>query len=110
MSTAEGVPALFFKFGYTLGSDEHKLFKQWLTEHYHAPSDDLSQQPVDRVGAARFIAFLTAMTRAVADAPERPRWNDDSFFRRQLGRVGHVLELAAATLPEQGATRFDAVR
>ncbi|RKH15791.1 M20/M25/M40 family metallo-hydrolase [Corallococcus sp. CA047B] len=78
----EGVPALFFKFGYTLGSDEHKLFKQWLTEHYHAPSDDLSQQPVDREGAARFIAFLTAMTRAVADAPERPRWNDDSFFRR----------------------------
>ncbi|RYZ38568.1 MAG: M20/M25/M40 family metallo-hydrolase [Myxococcaceae bacterium] len=77
----EGVPALSFKFGYTPGSEEQKVFKQWLAERYHAPSDDVSQ-PVDREGAARFIAFLTAMTRTVADAPERPRWNDDSFFRR----------------------------
>ncbi|MCY1033796.1 M20/M25/M40 family metallo-hydrolase [Corallococcus sp. BB11-1] len=78
----EGVPALFFKFGYTPDSNEHKLFKQWLAEHYHAPSDDVAQQPVDREGAARFITFLTAMTNAVADAPDRPRWNDDSFFLR----------------------------
>ncbi|WP_404362248.1 M28 family metallopeptidase [Corallococcus coralloides] len=78
----EGVPALFFKFGYTPGSEEQKVFKQWLTERYHAPSDDLTQQPVDHEGAARFITFLTAMTNAVADAPGRPYWNDDSFFRR----------------------------
>ncbi|TSC26064.1 M28 family metallopeptidase [Corallococcus sp. Z5C101001] len=78
----EGVPALFFKFGYTPGSQEQKVLKQWLTERYHAPSDDLSQQPVDHEGAARFIEFLTAMTNAVADAPGRPQWNDDSFFRR----------------------------
>ncbi|NNB99957.1 M20/M25/M40 family metallo-hydrolase [Corallococcus exiguus] len=78
----EGVPALFFKFGYTPGSEEQKVFKQWLAERYHAPSDDLSQQPVDHEGAARFITFLTALTNAVADAPGRPYWNDDSFFRR----------------------------
>ncbi|AFE05438.1 hypothetical protein COCOR_03796 [Corallococcus coralloides DSM 2259] len=78
----EGVPALFFKFGYTPDSEEQKVFKQWLTERYHAPSDDLSQQPVDHEGAARFITFLTALTNAVADAPGRPYWNDDSFFRR----------------------------
>jgi hypothetical protein len=78
----EGVPALFFKFGYTQGSQEQKIFKQWQAQRYHAPSDDLAQQPVDVEGAARFIQFLTAMTNAVADAPERPRWNDDSFFRR----------------------------
>ncbi|GMU05995.1 M28 family metallopeptidase [Corallococcus caeni] len=78
----EGVPALFFKFGYTPGSEEQKVFKQWLAERYHAPSDDLAQQPVDHEGAARFITFLTALTNAVADAPRRPYWNDDSFFRR----------------------------
>ncbi|QAT85209.1 M28 family peptidase [Corallococcus coralloides] len=78
----EGVPALFFKFGYTPDSEEQKVFKQWLAERYHAPSDDLSQQPVDHAGAARFITFLTALTNAVADAPGRPYWNDDSFFRR----------------------------
>ncbi|RKH96613.1 M28 family metallopeptidase [Corallococcus sp. AB038B] len=78
----EGVPALFFKFGYTPDSEEQKVFKQWLAERYHAPSDDLAQQPVDHEGAARFITFLTTLTNAVADAPGRPYWNDDSFFRR----------------------------
>ncbi|MCY1047331.1 M20/M25/M40 family metallo-hydrolase [Corallococcus sp. bb12-1] len=92
----EGVPALFFKFGYTPGSEEQKLFKQWLAEHYHAPSDDLSQQPVDREGAARFITFLTAMTRAVADAPDRPRWNDDSFFRRFAKPAAEPAKVPAA--------------
>ena len=77
----EGVPAMAFKFGYTPGSPEQKIIKQWLNDRYHAPSDDVSQ-PVDREGAARFITFMTGMTLAVADAPERPRWNDDSFFRR----------------------------
>ena len=78
----EGVPALFFKFGYTPGSEEQKVFNQWLSERYHAPSDDLAQQPVDHGGAARFITFLTALTNAVAGVPGRPCWNDDSFFRR----------------------------
>ncbi|MBU8900392.1 M20/M25/M40 family metallo-hydrolase [Corallococcus sp. M34] len=77
----EGIPALAFKFGYEPGSTAERLMKQWFPERYHAPSDDV-RQPVDREGAARFVQFLSALTRAVADAAERPRWNDDSFFRR----------------------------
>jgi len=85
----KGVPALSFKFGYTPGSPEERAFKGWYTRHYHAPSDDL-RQPIDKDAAVRFVKLLTELTRTVANAPERPRWNDTSFFRR----------FARATTPE----------
>ena len=77
----EGIPALAFKFGYRKGSKEERLHKEWFAKRYHAPGDDLSQ-PVDREGAARFVSLLADLTSRVADAPERPSWNEDSFFRR----------------------------
>jgi hypothetical protein len=77
----EGVPALSFRFGYRKGSKEERLHKEWFAKRYHAPGDDLSQ-PVDREGAARFVSLLADLTSRVADAPERPSWNKDSFFRR----------------------------
>jgi hypothetical protein len=77
----QGVPAMAFKFGYEPGSTAERVMKQWFPERYHGPADDLSQ-PVDKEGAAKFVQLLTDLARTVADAPERPRWNDDSFFRR----------------------------
>ncbi|MCP3142351.1 M28 family metallopeptidase [Pyxidicoccus xibeiensis] len=77
----QGVPALSFKFGYVPGTPEERVFKAWYTERYHAPSDDLAQ-PMDKQGAVEFVRMLSDLTRTVADAPERPRWNPDSFFRR----------------------------
>ncbi|MFL5355998.1 M28 family metallopeptidase [Archangium sp.] len=77
----EGVPALAFKFGFEPGSKEEQLQKQWYRERYHGPSDDLSQ-PVNKEGAAKFVKMLAGLARTVADAPERPHWNDTSFFRR----------------------------
>lgn len=77
----KGVPALAFKFGYVKGSEEEKIFKAWLKERYHAPSDDLNQ-PVDRTAAARFNRVLVDLTARVANAGERPRWNETSFFKR----------------------------
>ncbi len=76
-----GVPALAFKVGYRKGSAQEKAHKEWYQKRYHAPSDDLAQ-PVDREAAARFVRLLTDLTQRVADAPERPQWNADSFFRR----------------------------
>ncbi|MFY0563780.1 M28 family peptidase [Archangium lansingense] len=77
----EGVPAMSFRFGYRKGSKEERLHKEWHAKRYHAPGDDLSQ-PVEREGAARFVSLLADLTSRVADAPERPSWNKDSFFRR----------------------------
>ncbi|MGB7124064.1 MAG: M28 family metallopeptidase [Thermoplasmata archaeon] len=77
----KGVPALAFKFSYLPGTPEETLFKAWLTERYHAPSDDL-EQPVDLPAAARFNAILERLILRVADADDRPRWKPESFFNR----------------------------
>ncbi|MCE9667891.1 M28 family metallopeptidase [Myxococcus stipitatus] len=77
----KGVPALSFKFGYVPGSPEERASTAWRLRHYHAPSDDL-RQPMDREAAAKFVQVLADLSLTVANAPERPRWNDSSFFRR----------------------------
>lgn len=76
-----GVPSLSMKVGFVLGSKEHQIQKDWLTNRYHAPSDDLSQ-PVDLKSAADYNRLLLALAEAVADNATRPQWKPDSFFRR----------------------------
>jgi Zn-dependent M28 family amino/carboxypeptidase len=77
----EGVPSLYFKFGFAKGSPEERLQKEWLERRYHAPSDDAAQQ-VDLAAAARFNRLIAALARRVADRTTRPAWNPNSFFRR----------------------------
>jgi Zn-dependent M28 family amino/carboxypeptidase len=77
----QGVPAVFFKFGYEEGSAEEKLQKEWLKNRYHAPSDD-TRQPVDLEGAAKLNEIIAALTEQVANAEARPAWKDTSFFKR----------------------------
>lgn len=76
-----GVPALALKFATPTGSGEAAAAKTWLTDRYHAPSDDLGQ-PVDRAASAKFNLFLADLIARVANAQERPSWNADSFFKR----------------------------
>jgi Zn-dependent M28 family amino/carboxypeptidase len=76
-----GVPALAFKFGYEFGSPEEKTRKDWVRDRYHKPSDDLNQ-PVDKEAAAKFDRVIASLLTRVANAPERPSWNGDSFFKR----------------------------
>jgi Zn-dependent M28 family amino/carboxypeptidase len=76
-----GIPALAMKVGYEQGSPDAKLYKDWLTQRYHAPSDD-TNQPVDLQSAAAFEAIVRGLTIAVANRAERPQWKSDSFFRR----------------------------
>ena len=76
-----GIPALAMKVGYEQGSPDAKLYKDWLTQRYHAPSDD-TNQPVDLQSAAAFEEIVRGVTIAVANRPERPQWKSNSFFRR----------------------------
>lgn len=76
-----GIPALFFSVGFEKGSKEAATAKKWLTERYHAPSDD-PQQPVDLKAAEDFNELVLSLIEAVANRPDRPKWNKDSFFRR----------------------------
>ena len=77
----QGVPALALKVGYAPDSPDAKTHAAWTKERYHAPSDDL-QQPIDRAAAVTFNDLLLRLTTAVANQPQRPRWNDASFFKR----------------------------
>jgi hypothetical protein len=77
----EGVPALAFKFGFGKDDPEAAIERQWRSTRYHAPSDDLSQ-PVAREDAIRLHDFVGELALRVANAPERPTWGRQSFFRR----------------------------
>jgi Zn-dependent M28 family amino/carboxypeptidase len=61
--------------------DQQKIFKDWLTNRYHAPSDD-TNQPVDLKAAAIYEEFTRRLLLETANTTARPQWNSNSFFRR----------------------------
>lgn len=77
----QGIPSVAMSVGYRPGTPEATTHKQWLTQRYHAPSDDVNQ-PVDLEAAGKFEDIVEALAVKVADAPQRPQWENDSFFRR----------------------------
>ena len=76
-----GVPALAFKFGYEVGSNDEKSRRGWVRDVYHKPNDDL-KQPVDLEAAAKFNRVILNLLQRVANDSARPRWKDESFFKR----------------------------
>jgi Peptidase family M28 len=76
-----GVPSLALKVGFAKGSPEERTAKKWLTERYHAPSDDLNQ-PVDERAAGEFDVLVARLLERVANRDARPLWKESSFFKR----------------------------
>jgi Zn-dependent M28 family amino/carboxypeptidase len=76
-----GIPSLNMEIGYDLGSPQQQIFKDWLANHYHAPSDDASQ-PINLSAAALYEEIMRKLLVAVANSDARPQWKADSFFRR----------------------------
>ncbi len=77
----QGIPSVAMSVGFKPGSPEAATHKKWLTERYHAPSDDVNQ-PVDLAAAGKFEDIVQELAIKVADDSQRPQWNNDSFFRR----------------------------
>jgi len=77
----KGVPSIMMGMGVEKGSPEEKIFNEWLTTRYHAPSDD-ANQPVDLQAAALYEEIVRRLLIETANTPAAPRWNADSFFRR----------------------------
>lgn len=73
----KGIPALFLTTGFGAGGEQ--AWKTYLAEHYHQPSDDLSQ-PFNWEAAARFARINYLMVREIADGPARPRWYEGDYF------------------------------
>lgn len=69
------------KVGFEQGSPQQAIFKNWLTQRYHAPSDDL-EQSVDLAAAGKYEQIIDALMIHLADRADRPQWKQDSFFRR----------------------------
>jgi Zn-dependent M28 family amino/carboxypeptidase len=76
-----GIPGLAMQVSFEKGSPEQKIFKDWLTQRYHAPSDDL-EQPVDLSAAAKYEEIVRSLMVRVANDDQRPQWKQNSFFRR----------------------------
>jgi Zn-dependent M28 family amino/carboxypeptidase len=77
----QGVPAAAFKFGFAAGTPAAEIERAWRESRYHAPSDDISQ-PVFREDEIRLHDYIAALALQIANADQRPRWNENSFFRR----------------------------
>ena len=76
-----GIPSVIMDVFYEPNSPEATIFKDWLTQRYHAPSDDVNQ-PVDLQSAARYEELVRRLLVDTANSAERPQWKADSFFRR----------------------------
>lgn len=78
-----GIPALAFKFGFAAGTPEAELDRAFRADHYHRPSDDMSARiyPDDEI---RLHDFIIGIALRVANADDRPRWNDGSRFARPV--------------------------
>jgi len=63
------------------GSPELQIFKDWRTQRYHAPSDDV-HQPVDLEAAARYEEIVRRLLVDAANTTAPARWKPDSFFPR----------------------------
>lgn len=77
----QGVPSLFLKYGFKLGTPEAEAEKTWRANIYHSPQDGLDQ-PVMKAEGVKMTDYYTALARRIANAAARPTWNDDSYFRR----------------------------
>jgi len=73
----QGIPAVFLATGFANGGEAATRF--FLKNHYHKPSDDLSQ-PIRYDMGAKFARLNYAITRELADGDAKPSWNKDDFF------------------------------
>ena len=76
-----GIPSVIVSIAAEPGSPEQKIPKDWLTQRYHAPSDDLDQ-PVDIAAPTKDEEIIRALLINVVNDDHRPQWKPASFFRR----------------------------
>jgi hypothetical protein len=84
----EGVPAVYAFVGTDTGNpaiDGEKILRDWMAGIYHKPTDDMRQEMDFQAGAdyARLPFLIGAL---IANAPERPRWNEGDFLGEKFAR------------------------
>lgn len=82
-----GVPAVSLGEGFHAKNpavDGKKLSDEYVRLHYHAPSDDMSQQ-FDFDAAVEYMQINFLVGYDIAQAPQRPAWNMNDFFGKTFG-------------------------
>lgn len=78
----QGVPAIMLATGTDSVDGKGKGLEQlnaFLRTHYHQPSDELNRD-IDFAAGAKFAEVNYYILKAIADATERPTWNEGDFF------------------------------
>jgi Peptidase family M28 len=77
MFVRRGVPAVLLMTGYANGGKAK--WDAYLAKTYHSPQDDLTQK-IDWNAGARYALLNYRISRAMADAPQRPMWLKGDYF------------------------------
>jgi len=77
MFVRRGVPAVLLMTGYANGGKAN--WDAYLAKTYHSPQDDLTQK-IDWDAGARYALLNYRISRAMADAPQRPMWLKGDYF------------------------------
>jgi Peptidase family M28 len=84
----KGIPAITYKGGLVSADptiDGAKITRDWLRNIYHSAADQ-SDQKLDYPSGARWAQTNLDLAVAIANAKERPRWNEGDFFGTRFGR------------------------
>ena len=84
----KGIPAITYKGGLISADpaiDGDQLTRDWLRNIYHSAADQPDQK-IDYPSGARWAATNLDLAVAIANAKERPRWNEGDFFGGKFGR------------------------
>jgi hypothetical protein len=77
MFVRRGVPAVLLMTGHANGGKA--VWEAYLSKIYHSPQDDLTQK-IDWDAGARYALLNYRISRAMADAPQRPMWLQGDYF------------------------------
>ncbi len=78
-----GVPSIFLMTGFQNGGEV--AFRGFMKDHYHKPTDDLSQ-PIHYEVGAKFMRLNYEIAREIVDADEKPAWTEGDFFGELFGQ------------------------
>lgn len=84
----QGIPSIYLIPGFQSTDpdiDSEAMFREHIKDYYHKPGDDLDR-PFDWDSIVRFTRAHIRIGETIANAPERPTWNEGDFFGERFAK------------------------